>query len=89
MLRSREPTRGAAVLRGSEPSPSAGVVLRAEPLDLRIGERQCGPFRATMRVRAFDFGVFAVRFTFAAPDPSPAGLIRLASEIASHAGEFD
>jgi hypothetical protein len=89
ILRNREPTRGAAVLRGSEPSPSAGVVLRAEPLDLRLGRRPCGPFAANVRLRAFDFGVFAVRFSFDAPDASPDGLIRLASEIATHAAEFD
>jgi hypothetical protein len=89
ILRSREPTRGAAVLRGSEPSPSAGVVLRAEPLDLRIGRRECGPFSANVRLRAFDFGVLAVRFTITAPDPSPAGLIQLSTQIATESAAFD
>src|SRR6476660_3432793 len=80
ILRSREPTRGAHVLRAAVPSPTGGVILRAGPLDLRIGRRPCGPFDTNVRLRACDFGVLAVRFTFTVANPFPSELIRVAAQ---------
>ena len=88
-LRELEPTRGAAVVRGLERPTGAGVVLRNEPLDLRMGQRTVGGFSCNVRLRVFDFGVVGVRFTFGASTPTAAALIELAARVAAESGEFD
>jgi hypothetical protein len=88
-LRELEPTRGAAVVRGPERPTGAGVVLRNEPLDLRMGQRTVGEFASSVRLRVFDFGVVGVRFTFGANAPTVADLIELAARVASESGAFD
>jgi hypothetical protein len=89
ILKEREPTRGATVLRGPEPSPSAGVVLRREPLDVRLGRVEVGSFHADTRIRIFDFGSIALRFTLAIDDPTPSTLIDLANRLSRESAAFD
>src|SRR5262249_46828245 len=72
MLGKRDPTRGTPVLRGPERAPSAGVVLRREPLDLKLGRVDVGSFSTDVRARMFDFGVIAFRFTIVLPEPTAA-----------------
>lgn len=89
ILRAREPTRGATVLRGPEPSPSAGVVLAREPLDLRLGPLRIGAFDVQARLRAFDFGVVAFRFSLPIADATAPRLVALGAALAASSAEFD
>src|SRR5512135_2399473 len=89
VLRGLEPTRGAAVLRGPERAAGAGVILRNEPLDLRMGQRAVESFSTSVRLRVFDFGVIAVRFTLTSTASSPSSLVELASKLTATAGAFD
>jgi len=68
LLGDRDLTRGSTVLRGPEASPSGGVVLGHEPLDLKLGRVAGGSFTSDVRVRLFEFGVVAFRFTFEAAE---------------------
>jgi hypothetical protein len=88
-LRELEPTRGAAVVRGPERPASSGVVLRNEPLDLRMGQHTIAGFSASVRLRVFDFGVVGVRFTFTAAAPTASALIELAALVGAQSGAFD
>jgi len=51
-----------------------GVVLTRRPLDLTLDEVSIGPYRAAVRLRAFDFGVVALRFSFTSAGLSGADL---------------
>jgi hypothetical protein len=88
-LRELEPTRGAAVVRGPERPTGAGVVLRNEPLDVRMGQRTVGAFSSAVRLRVFDFGVVGVRFTFSSSTPTAAALIELAARVSAQSSAFD
>jgi hypothetical protein len=83
-----ELTRGTTVLRGLDTSKVAGVVLRREPLDLHLGSMNVASFTTDVRVRLFDFGVVAVRFT-AAAEVTEGELIDLAVELAVQSTSFD
>ena len=89
MLDERELSRGTTVLRRADETSSGGVVLRREPLDLKLGQVTAGPFTADARARLFEFGVVALRFTFAAPDGSAASLIDLSHRLGRESGAFD
>jgi hypothetical protein len=89
ILERQEPTRGATILRGPEPSPSAGVVLRREPLDLKLGRVDVGLFQTDARVRIFDFGSIAIRFTLRLTEPTPSTLIDLANRLSREGSAFD
>jgi hypothetical protein len=84
-----EPTRGAAILRGPERATGAGIVLRNEPIDLRMGQRTVGSFEASVRLRAFDFGVIALRFTFTIAADTADDMIDLARRVAAESAAFD
>ncbi len=88
-LRSLEPTRGAAVLRAPERASGAGVVLRNEPLDLRLGRRHVGSFTTNVRLRVFDFGVVGVRFTFTVEVEDGPALIDVAARVNADSTSFD
>ncbi len=88
MLETRELTRGSTELRGPDRS-APGVVLRREPLDVKLGHVEVGSFAADVRARIFDFGVVALRFTFALVDFSPPALIALSDRLARESGAFD
>ena len=89
LLGTRELTRGATLLRGPRPSPSAGVVLRREPLDLKLGQVEVASFTAEVRARMFDFGVIAIRFTFSLTDVTSSEFIDLSNRIAVESATFD
>src|SRR5262245_14541066 len=89
ILEKREPTRGTTVLRGPEVSPTAGVVLRREPLDVKLGRVEVGSFVTEARARVFEFGVVAFRFTFSPSEVSARALIELASRLAKESSSFD
>ena len=82
-------SRGTTVLRGPEASAMAGVVLRREPLDLKLGALDVGPFRADLRARMFDFGVIALRFTFPITDLSAVAVIDLGNRLMLESAAFD
>jgi hypothetical protein len=88
ILAKREVSRGTAVLRSPE-GASAGVVLRHEPLDWKVGRIAIGEFAAEARLRLFEFGVVALRFTFSVPDPTPAALVELSPRLVKESGLFD
>ena len=68
----------------------AGVVLRREPLDLKLGAIDVGPFRAgELRARMFDFGVIALRFTFPITDLSALPIIDLGNRLMLESAAFD
>ena len=54
ILQTRELSRGTTVLRSPDGSATQGVVLRHEPLDLKLGHARVGPFEAETRVRLFE-----------------------------------
>jgi hypothetical protein len=83
------PTRGPAILRGAERTTSAGIVLRNEPVDLRMGQRDVGPFTVSVRLRVFDFGVIAVRFTFAFTADAADAMVEFARQVAAESPAFD
>ena len=89
ILQGREATRGATRLRGPEPSPTSGVVLAEKPVDLKFGQMNVGPFSTQVRVRLFDFGVAAIRFTFTTAEVTGPTLVELATAIAAEASRFD
>jgi hypothetical protein len=64
-------------------------VLRHEPLDLKLGRVEVGSFEADARVRLFEFGVVAFRFTFACADASAAAMVDLSSRLVRESGTFD
>jgi hypothetical protein len=89
MLEKRELSRGTTVLRGADGAASQGVVLRHEPLDLKLGKVDCGPIQSEARARLFEFGVVAFRFTFAVPDASAASLMDLSVRLVRQSAVFD
>jgi hypothetical protein len=89
ILQSRDPRRGPTILRGPDPAAGAGVILRHEPLDVRLGGVECGPFTTDVRARIFDFGAIAIRFTFSLDDPTPEGLVEVANRLAAESHSFD
>jgi hypothetical protein len=89
MLENRDLTRGTTVLRGPEQAWSAGVVLRSEPLDLKLGKVEVGAFATDVRARIFDFGVVAIRFSFNIPELTAAQWIDLSSRLAKESAAFD
>lgn len=89
LLDDRELSRGTTVLRRAEETSSGGVVLRREPLDLKLGRVTAGAFAAEARARLFEFGVVAIRFTFSVPEGSAANLIDLSHRLARESGAFD
>src|SRR5262249_64859 len=89
ILQKRELSRGTTVLRSPEGSATQGVVLRHEPLDLKLGRVQVGSFEADAKVRLFEFAVVAFRFTFAVGDVSPASLMDLSAQLVRESGSFD
>jgi hypothetical protein len=89
VLADRELTRGTTVLRSPEEPSTSGVFLRHEPLDLKLGRVQAGPFAADVRARLFEFGVVAFRFTFALEDGSAPALIQLSHRLMRESNVFD
>jgi hypothetical protein len=89
ILESRELSRGATVLRSPDGSAGQGVVLRAEPLDVKLGKVAVGPFEADARARLFEFGVVALRFKFAVDDTSASALMDLSAHLVRESGSFD
>lgn len=89
VLRAREPTRGPSHLRGREASPTAGVVLAQKPIDVPLGAATVGRFHAQVRLRAFDFGVAALRFTIELGDLDAAGLVAASMELSACSPAFD
>src|SRR5438477_3824524 len=89
ILSKREISRGTTVLRSPDGSASAGVVLRQEPLDWKVGKVSVGPFTAEARLRLFDFGVVALRFTFTVPDATAATLMELSPRLVKESAMFD
>jgi hypothetical protein len=89
ILDKRELSRGTTVLRSPDGSATQGVVLRTEPLDLKLGRVEVGPFQVDARVRLFDFGVIAFRFTFVVADASATALMDLSAQLVRESGCFD
>src|SRR5437016_4705249 len=89
VLDKRELSRGTTVLRSPDGSASQGVVLRHEPLDLKLGRVKIGAADADARVRLFEFGVVAFRFTFAVSDASAASLTDLSAHCQRETSSFD
>ncbi|MBI2895515.1 MAG: hypothetical protein HYY06_18305 [Deltaproteobacteria bacterium] len=82
--------RSAAGLeRLSDPALPAGLVPVRQPLDLGLGRFDVGPFSTEARLRVFDFGVAAIRFTFNVPDSSASALAQLSLDLQSHSASFD
>jgi hypothetical protein len=71
------------------PALPSGIVPIEQPLDLGLGRIQVGPFDTQVRLRVFDFGVAALRFTFQSVDGSSAALVQLSLDLATHAQAFD
>ena len=88
-LKQREFTRGTTVLGASPDAAGPGVVLRHEPLDLRLGRTEVGGHAADVRARIFDFGVVAFRFTIVPRDAGAAALVDLGSRLARESATFD
>jgi hypothetical protein len=89
ILQSRDPRRGPTILRGPDTAQGAGVILRREPLDVKLGSVTVGSFSTDVRARIFDFGAIAIRFTFSLDDPTPEGLVDIANRLAAESRSFD
>jgi len=89
LLGDRELTRGSTVLSGPEGSPSGGVVLRHEPLDMNLGRVAGGPLASDVRVRLFEFGVVAFRFTCELVNASAASLVDISHRLTRESTIFD
>ena len=79
---------GGARLGTTEPDPP-GVVLLRRPVDLSLDQVTVGPFELRVRVRVFDFGVVAVRFTLARTGLSSRELIQIGVDVAALSTAFD
>jgi hypothetical protein len=88
-LDTRELTRGTTVLGAPQHATGPGVVLRREPLDLRLGKTDVGGFATEVRARIFDFAVVAFRFTVTLAEASSATLIDVAYRLARESPAFD
>jgi hypothetical protein len=89
ILEKREPSRGTTVLRSLDGSASQGVVLRHEPLDLKLGRVSIGPLEGDARVRLFEFGVASFRFTFVLAQTSLGSLVDLSARLVREIASFD
>jgi hypothetical protein len=88
-LKQRELSRGTTVLGASPDVAVPGVVLRREPLDLRLGPTEVSGHLAEVRARIFDFGVVAFRFTIVPRDAGAAALVDLGNRLARESATFD
>ena len=82
------PLPAGARLGPVEPA-SPGVVPSSPPVDLTLADVTVGPFTTRVRVRVFDFGVVALRFTFARSGITNGDLVRLGTEVAAQSDPFD
>src|SRR5689334_9771664 len=89
ILEKREPSRGTTVLRTIDGTASQGVVLRQQPVDLKLGRVSIGSREGDVRVRLFEFGVVAFRFTFVLAQASLASLVELSARIVRESASFD
>jgi len=89
VLDNRELSRGATILKRADGGGSGGVVLRREPLDLKLGSVSVGPFVTEARARLFEFGVVAFRFTFAVQEGSASDWIELSHQLVRESSSFD
>lgn len=71
-----------------EPAPP-GVVPVHPPVDLTLAEVTVGALTFRVRLRAFDFGVVALRFTQSLEGVSSEALVKLGAETAGQSGAFD
>src|SRR5687767_6417781 len=77
-----------AALGPSEPAPP-GVVPAHPPVDLTLADVTVGSFVLRGRLRVFDFGVVALRFTQSLTGLSNDELIGLGSDLAGESAAFD
>lgn len=79
--------KAARVTRDELPAP--GVVPARTPVDLYLEDVTVGPFVAKARLRVFEFGVAALRFSIARPGLDGPELVRLGTDVAAQAAAFD
>jgi hypothetical protein len=82
-------TRGTTVLGASLQAAAPGVVLRREPVDVRLGRVEVSGFSTEVRARLFDFGVVAFRFTLALGETDAEALIDLGYRLARESAAFE
>lgn len=74
---------------GPDEPAAPGVVPARPPVDLHLDDVTVGPFRLQARLRAFDFGVVALRFSLSRSGADGRELVRLGHEVASCTAAFD
>ncbi|MBI5162013.1 MAG: hypothetical protein HY996_11475 [Micrococcales bacterium] len=74
---------------GPQDPATPGVVPATPPVDLTLAQTTVGALSAAVRIRVFDFGVVAVRFTFARTGLANGDLVRLGTDVAALSAAFD
>jgi hypothetical protein len=88
-LEKRELTHGKMLLEAPPREAGPGIVLRREPLDLRLGQAEVGDIVTEVRARIFDFGVVAFRFSFVPSQVTGPALVDLAHHLTRESSAFD
>jgi hypothetical protein len=73
----------------AKPPVGPGVVLRREPVEVKLDGALVGHFRTEVRARLFDFGVVAIRFTIPVTEGSGPKLVDFASRLNEASAAFD